>query len=243
MKYLTKKWAKKYLQVKFIFNLKEIDTNAFTCESLNQDYKQQFFDELKKDQEMFDTIFSLGISEKYYSAKIKRNQELIDGLELDINNKLKNAQSLIYGYAIKEDKALLFDYAYKVLKEIETLTEKARVDTESVINFLPEEFDVEEFIEDILLGTRVVDNSFYLDFDGASICVENIKILQDDGLCVNKWDFENPLSAWTHVQAIELCYNEEKRFELHLLLCNGNTYEDVTFWCLTIQGTNVKVIK
>ena len=51
---------------------------------------------------------------------------------------------------------------------------------------------------------------------------------------------KDPLTCWTANHAVELYYISEKCFELHLLLVDGDEYENETYWYFTLRGTNIK---
>ena len=58
---------------------------------------------------------------------------------------------------------------------------------------------------------------------------------------MNKWEEENPISLWTCLYAVELHNKVGNCYDLCLLFVDGDKYDNIKFWEMTISGTNVKI--
>lgn len=241
MKYLTKKWANNYNQVKLIYRLKETeDFSKENYEKLRKKAKMNFIRRVKSDPVYEKIPFNRKNGEKMFDARINNRKKTLITLPEEIINRLNHKNFILYGYCSKQDKEILSLYAKNTLNTIETSVRKANRQTEIAQDYLPEEIELNNYCENIVYGAEITDKNYYIDFGGNGICVENYKVLYNDGMEIHKWNENDPVSPWTLLHAVELHYINNDCYELHLMFTNADEYENLVNWYLTLQGTNVK---
>lgn len=244
MKYLTKNWSNKYNQVKLIYRLKETENfSRESYEKIRKKAKMNFIDRVKSDPVYENVPFDRKNGEKMFEAYINNRKNALLTLPKEIIGGLKHKNFILYGYCSKQDKEILSQYAENTLKAIEATVKKANRQTEIAQDYLPEEIELNNYCENIVYGIETTDKNYYIDFGNSGICVENYKVLQDDGTEIHKWDENDPISPWTILHAVELHYISENRYELHLMFTHADEYENLTNRYLTLQGTNVKAYR
>lgn len=242
MKILTKKWAVQYEQIKFIYRLKEFDSKKQNYNEICKKSKEDYLFSVESDKELKNVVSGTCLIEELYKAQIERNKNVLYSLPQKVIENLTDANSIILGYANKKDKDFLTSYGARLIKENERLSHKANKITETAQDFLPEEFVLDDCVGEIVLNEYVRGNDYYINVDGKIICVENYEILERDNFKINLWQEDNPLSLWTALIAGELHFVKEDCYELHLLLIDGDKYENIKYWYFTLKGTNVKMI-
>lgn len=240
MKNLTKNLAKKCEQLKFIHSLKDYDSKLETLKSLEEKSKEDFYNSLKEDEELEKLLKDNNLFDNLYRVHLDKNNNAISNLPNEIYSQLKYVKALKVGYSVIEDKSILNLYANKLRKEIESEVEKSNNITKIAEDYLPLEFNLDNYVGELVYEEYVKGNDYYLNVSGKEICIENYQIVERDNFRINKWEEDNPLSLWTCLYAGELEYLENGLFELRLLLVDGDKYAKEEYWYLTIRGTNVK---
>ena len=243
MKILTKKWVEKHEQVRLVHCFKEFDSQKTTYEEIKRLSKSNFYNDIAKDDELNKLCLKTNMGDILYNAKIKRNKNTLLSLPKEVYENIKDINSVILGYANKEDKEFLNYYADKLLSEIEKEAEEARRITEIAEDYLPCGFMLDEIIGELVYEEYLIGKDYFINIGGLIICVEDYLIIEREDFKINKWDIDNPLSLWTALEAVELHYISEKCYELHLLLVNGDELENKTYWYFTLRGTNIKIVK
>ncbi len=242
MKILTKEWAKKHEQLRFIHCLKDFSVENLSYSAVKKKSKFDFYKDMETDEELFKAVFKNKIFNKLYNAKIERNKRAIYSLPKNIVSQIKNIKTLILGYACEEDIKLLTDYANKTLIEVESKVKKA-----NKISEIAEEYLNSKFILDNLIGELVYEGyengkNYILNIGNYKICIENYEIIERENFKINKWEDDNPLTLWTAVHSAELHYISTNCYELHLLLVDGDKYANGKFWYFTLRGINIKIL-
>ncbi len=239
MKYLTKKWVSQYEQVRFIHCLKEFDEKIKSYVDIQQRSKSEFFKKMAEDRELIDAVKKGNLEDSFYQAQIKRNEKVLSSLPKEIFDKI-NMATIVLGYASKEDKKVLMDYANNLLKELEITADKANKTTEIAQDYLPEKFILDDFVGELVIKEYSNGKDYFIKIGGRKILIENYEIIEREDFKINVWDKDNPLTLWTCLYAAELHYVSDNLFELHLLLIDGDIYENKKFWYFTLKGTVVK---
>lgn len=243
MKILTKEWAVQYDQVRVIHWLKEFDATQYNFEEIKKLSINDFYDSIIQDIELNKLALGSNLAEELYTAQVDRNRKLITSLPKKVYSKIKDVKSVILGYANKEDKELLSSYANELMKILSEQAEKANKATKIAQESLSEEFDVDDFIGELVYEDYIKGNDYYISIGDCEICVENYQIIEREDFVINEWEEHNPLSLWTSLHSAELHYISNELYELHLLLIDGDKYENIKYWNFTLRGTNVKIVK
>ncbi len=243
MKILTKKWAEKHNQVRFIHALKQFNAQKMTQENVILESKNNFYNNIEKDFESIKRFHKTEVIEKLFKTKINKNKELILSLPKSISDKITDINTLIFGYANKEDKKLLTSYAKDILNIIEKDAERANILTEIAEDYLPEEFTLDKLVGELAYQEYSNSKDYFFNIGGLTICIENYQIIEREKFKINLWEENNPLTLWTTLYAGELYYISNNRYELHLLFIDGDKYANETYWYFTLSGTNIKFIK
>lgn len=230
MKILTKQWFELYEQVRVIQHLKEVETQKVSEDDLQKISREEFNKYIAEDQELAELAFNSSLAEELFKAKVERNKKAILALPQEIYFQLKNVEILCFGFAVTEDKELLNGYAKSLYGKLEEKASEAQ-------EYLPEEFNC--VVGELVFEEYIEDSDYYINIDDNILCVENFEIVERDNFEINKWDIENPVSEWTHLDAMEL-YQVNDGIELHLIFTNGDRLENKSRWYFTLKGTNVK---
>ncbi len=231
MKLLTKKWAEQYEQVKVIHDLKEFDAQKESFSSVEKKSKEDFYHKIKTDAELSKVALKTNTEEKLYQALIERNRKIFLSLPKEIYSGIKDIKTIILGYANKEDKEFLTDFAIKKTKELETLGIFANERTEMAQSYLLEEFILDDFIGELVYEEFSNGKDYFIKIGGNKVCIENYQILERE---------DNHLTSCTSLLAGEL-YHTNNCFELHLLLVNEDKYLNDKYWYFTLKGNNIKI--
>ena len=242
MKILTKEWVKKYELVRLIGRLKRYDADIFNFEQIKEQSKNGFFSYIKEDEELSKLAFSSNLAQELYDAHIFRSEQTLRLLPQLILNKIKDFKVLSLGYANKEDLKILNEYAKKIYKELEEKANKASDILLKVQSCLSKKIDFELLTGNLVYEERSNGSDYYINVDGHIVVIENYQIEERENCKINEWDYGNPVSCWTNLEAVELYNLDDKNLELHLLLANGDRLENKTYWYFTLSGTNVKIV-
>lgn len=237
MKYLTKKWVSQYEQVRFIHCLTEFDDKIKSHADIQQRSKDEFFKKMSKDKELFSAVIKANLAENFYQAQIKRNEKVLSSLPKEIFDKIHTA-TIVLGYASKEDKKVLMDYANNLLKELEKTADKANKTTEIAQDYLPEKFILDDVVGELVLEEYSNGKDYFIKIGGREVLIENYEIIEREDFKINKWEDDNPLTLWTSLYSAELHFRDSC-YELHLLLIDGDIYGNKKFWYFTLKGTNL----
>lgn len=243
MKILTKKWLEKREQVRIAFWLKEFDERKTSYKTLKRKSWETFCDDVCNDIELAKVCLKKNITDKLYNARIEKDKKALLSLPKEVFDKIKDVDSAILRYANAEDKKLLTAYAEETLKFVEKESEKARQLAKIAEESLPEEFVLDDIVGELVYEEYSNDKDYFINIGGYIICIENYQILEREDFKINKWVENNPLSLWTSVDSAELHYLSNGRYELHLLLVDGDKYSNEKFWYFTLSGTNVKFVE
>ncbi len=243
MKILTKKWVEMCEQVRFVGRLKEYDTQKFTGEQIKIRSRNDFRKDVRKDVELAKVCRRKNISDNLYKSKIERDRGVLLSLPKDIYNKIKYIQSLVLGYACKEDKEILTSYADKIIKVIENQAEESNRLTEIAEDYLPKEFILDDFVGELVYKEYSIGKDYFITIGNRDICIENYEIIERERFKINEFEVDNPLTLWTALYAAELHYISKNSFELHLLLVDGDKYANEKHRYFTLKGTNVKIVR
>lgn len=239
MKILTKEWAEEYSQLRFIFTLKEIDEKKDGYEILKKMSREEFFNELKYDNKLLEVILKNNLMEKFYFSRIDRNKKILRSLPERVYNKIKNVNFLVLGYATNDDKVLLTSYANTLRKKLEAISKRASDITEKTQGYLPKEFDLDEVVGELVFEEYVRENDYCINIGGRILRIENYRVIERENYKINEWEEDNPLSLWTSLYSAELHYTNNGFYELHLLMVDGDEYENTKLWYFTLGGTNI----
>lgn len=239
MKVLTKKWAEKYEQLRFINLLKEYDSKNTSYEEIETKSKLDYCFEISKDEELAKITQDLNILNNLYQSQIERDRKTLLSMPKEIYDKIKEEKTLILRYAIKKDKELLTSYAKKLLFEVEQQAEKANRITKIAEEYLDNEFIVDNFVGELVYSEYAIGKDYFINVGDFKICIENFEIIERDDYKINEWEEDNPLTLWTALHSAELHYISKNHYELHLLLVDGDKYANVKYWYFTLKGTNV----
>ncbi len=240
MKILTKEWAKKHEQLRFLNYLKEYDEQNERYKDIKTKSKLDFCKEIQSDEELAKLVLGTTLFDKLYQAEKDRLKNLINSLPIKIINRIKNIKTLVLGYACKEDKELLSSYSKELLVDVERLVKVANKSTEIAEDYLNEDFVLDDFVGELVFEEYSNDKNYYLSTSSGTICIQNFEFLEHEDFKINKWEDDNPLTLWTAIHSAELHYISLNCYELHLLLVDGDKYANKKFWYFTIKGTNVK---
>ncbi len=241
MKYLTKKWASQYEQVRFIHCLKEFDGQNEAYLDIEKRSKDEFFEKMAEDRELIAAVKKANLEDYFYQAQIERNEKVLSNLPKEIYDKIKDIQTIALGYACKQDIEFLTAYANNLLKKLEKLSNKANEITEIAEDYLPERFILDDVVGELVYEEYSNGKDYFLNIGGYEVCIENYEIIEREDFKINKWEEDNPLTLWTSLYAAELHFIDNS-YQLHLLLIDGDIYENKRFWYFTLKGTNVKYV-
>ncbi len=239
MKILTKQWANEYEKAKFILQLKEID-DTIEYETIKFKSKKFFLNKLREDKELAELTLKSNLSDELYKAQIDRNRKIILSLPTTVYSKISNVETIVLGFAIKKDKKFLTNYAKILVDKIKKSSDYAYKISKMSQSYLDNNFSLDELVDELVYEEYSDKNNYYLTIGRHKVCVENFEILERDNFNVNPWNQDDPLSLWTSVRAVELHYTKDNCFILHLLLIDGDEYENIQFWYFTIKGTKIK---
>ena len=242
MNYLTKKWIEDFLFLKEFFNLKDADLHKETIKRIKSKSKKVFFDNINKNEEFAKLFLKIKSKSNLYIKKLENRLKILSHLPEQIRNNIKRADWIKYGFICEEDRTFLSMFANKLLQKIEKKADKANELTEKAQCHLKEYTALNDFCFEIIEETVAERENFIICFDRKKICVENYRIVLDDKLNFNKFDYHFPFSPRTVLYATELYYIQDNFYELHLLLENVDKYQNTDFWYLTLQGTNIKIL-
>lgn len=242
MKILTKEWREQYEQVRVINWLKEVDTQKKTYEEILKDSREIFYKEIHGDLELAELAFKDNLAEKLYNAHIDRDRKTLLSLPTEVYSKIKDIKTVILGFACKEDKEMLMEYASSLRKELEKRADEAGAITEEAIDCLPEEIDLDSVMGELVYEVEPKGKDYFINVDGYIICVENYEIIEQEEFELKIMDFDDPVSEFTSLDAAELHFVNDNCFELHLLFAIADKFENMTYKYLTLRGTNVKFV-
>ena len=242
MKVLTKGWAEKHEQLRVINWLKEYDSQKDTYEDIKKKSRDDHYHKIASDMELAKAVLKENIAEKLYKVQIEKDRKALLSLPKEIYSAIKDTKTLILGYACKEDKALLMSYANKLLIEVEKEADKANKLTEIAEDYLPEEFILDDVVGELVYEEYSNGKDYFINIGGYEVCIEDFEIIEREDFKINEWEDDNPLTSWTALHAAELHYISDKCYELHLLLVDGDKYENEKYWYFTLKGTNIKVV-
>ena len=240
MKILTKEWAEKYEQIRMINWLKEYDAQKYSYEDIKEKSRDDHYGKISVDAPLAKAVIKTNAADKLYEAKVERDRKALLSLPREIYSQIKDIKTVVLGYACKEDKEFLMSYAQKVLKEVEKQGEEVCRLNEIAEDYLPEEFCVDDFVGELVFEEYSNGKDYFINIGGYEICIEDFEIIEREDFKINEWNMKDPLTCWTANHAVELYYISEKCFELHLLLVDGDKYENETYWYFTLRGTNIK---
>ena len=241
MKILTKKWAKKHELVRGIQWLKEYDEQKESYEDIKKKSFDAFYHNILTDTELSKAVLKENLLEKLYNAKVEQDKKVFSALPQEVFSKIKNVETLYLGFASKEDKAVLTTYSIELLKELEKMANMANSETDTAQKELGDNFTLDDIVGELVYEEFSTKNDYHLIVGGQKISVENYQIVEREDFKINEWQEDNPLTLWTSLYAVELHHISKNRFELHLLLVDGDKYENKTFWYFTLSGTNIKI--
>ena len=241
MKILTKDWAKKYQMIRFLGSLKKIEQDKDVRELKNL-CKRKMFKDLSQDQDVKTLIKNTELFDSLFNAKLGRNAKVISCFSSDLLNGLERSDFLSYGFTTKKDSIRLQDYQNYLLEELENASQKSRDITEKSCKYLSSPFDFEEIVGELIYDAYARGIDYFIEVGGRILRVKNYKILERDAFKVNVWQDNNPLTCWTCVEAVELYFNKSKGFEIHLLILNGDEYDNTESYYLTLTATDVLLI-
>ncbi len=242
MKILTKKWAENYKLALFINRLKEFNEQEQVFSAVETKAKKDFYKEISLDAMSSRVVLNATEKGELYKAYVDRNKKTLLSMPKKIYGKLKNVKVLVLGYALQQDKELLESFSKKLVSELEKLAKRTNDLTEIAENYLKEELVLDDIVGELVYSEYSSGNNYFLNVGGYTLCIEDYKIIEREDFIINEWEQENPLSLWTALYSAELRYNADKRFELHLLLVDGDRYANEKFWYFTLSGTNVKIL-
>ena len=241
MKILTKDWAKKYEIARFIGTLKNTE-QVKDLQELKNLCRGEFYKFLSQDSDMKKLIKNDELFIKLFNAKLDRNIKTINCLPKDLFDKLENVEYLFLGFATEKDKKYLTEYQGDLILELENLSKKARKITEKSGEYLSNPFDLDEIVGELIYNEYPNGKNYYIEIGGRVLCVKDYKILERDNFNINSWQEDNPLTCWSCVKAVELHFENLKGFELHLLVLNGDEYENTENLYFTLLGKDVILI-
>ncbi len=241
MKILTKKWAEKHELVRGIQWLKEYDEQKESYEDIKKKSFDAFYHNILTDTELSKAVLKENLLEKLYNAKVEQDKKVFSALPQEVFSKIKNVETLYLGFASKEDKAVLTTYSIELLKELEKKANMANSETETAQKELGDNFTLDDIVGELVYEEFSTKNDYHLIVGGQKISIENYQIVEREEFKINEWKEDNPLTLWTSLYAAELHHISKNRFELHLLLVDGDKYENKTFWYFTLSGTNIKI--
>ena len=241
MKILTKDWADMYARARFISSLQEIQQET-KCNELKVLCKENFLTLLKQDGDMKKYLSNKALVEKLFCEKLKRNLNTIKTFSVSVLGELEKPEFLEYGFACKKDKVVLDNYQKLLIKQIESDCERARINNERACKYLSKPFEIEEVVGELVYDEYSKGKNYYLEIGGRVLCVKNYKILQRDEFKINYFDEDDALTKWTCVKAVELYFDKENGFTIHLLILNGDEYENTEDVYFTLSGTDISLI-
>ena len=240
MEILTKEWAKEYEQLRFIHCLKEYDSQNESYKEINRKSEIDFYKDVESDEELAKLVLKTNIVNELYKAQKDRFKKVINTFPKSITSQMKHINTLVFGYACKEDKAVLAHYAKKLLVDVERIVKISNNNTEIAQYYLNNNFMLDDLVGELVFKEYFIDKDYFFDIGENKICIENYEIIEREDFKINKWDKDNPLTLWTAVYSAEIHYISTQHYELHLLLVDGDKYANEKFWYFTIKGTNVK---
>lgn len=104
MKVLTKEWALKREQLRFIYNLKAFDEQKETYERIKKKSQENYFNTMRKDEELAKLVVDTSIFSKLYETQVEKNRKVLISLPKNIFTAIKDIKTLVLGYACKQDK-------------------------------------------------------------------------------------------------------------------------------------------
>ena len=242
MKLLTKKWAEEYEQLRVIHWLKDFDAQQEDYEQIKKRSRDDYFHSIAADIVLAKAVLNNNLAEDFYQAKVNRDRKVLLSLPREVYSKIKDIKTLVLGYACQEDKTLLMSYASELRIKLEKLSNTANEITEIAQDYLPEEFCVDDFVGELVYEEYINGKNYVINIGGYEICIENYFIIEREDFKINEWEENNPLTLWTSLHAAELHYITDKCYELHLLLVDGDKFENMKFWNFTLRGTNIKYL-
>ncbi|MBQ7339797.1 MAG: hypothetical protein IJW43_02950 [Clostridia bacterium] len=242
MKILTKNWAEKQEQLRVIHWLKEYCEQKESYEDIKSKSRDNFFHTIAVDVKLSKAVLKENIGDELYQAQLDKDKLALMALPKEISSKIKNMNTLLLGYACKDDKVLLTSYAKQLLIEVEKLSDEANRITEIAEDYLPEEVVIDDVVGELVFEEYSKDNDYFIKIGGYEICIENYSIIERENFVINEWEQDNPLTLWTALHAAELHYISDNCYELHLLLVDGDKYANEKYWYFTLKGTNIKFV-
>lgn len=242
MKILTKKWIEKYELLRVIYRLKEYNPQKMNYLDVKNDSINNFKNKIREDQELCEIALNSSLFEELYQAQLERDRKALLTLQREVYCKLKDVNTIILGFACKEDKVLLDLYAKALNEEIIEEVNKAKKVSCNAQEHLINEFDFDKLIGELVYEEYVEGENYYINIDGHIVCIENFVILEREDYKINEWESDNPVSLWTSLDAIELYHTNNNKFELHMMFTNGDRLENKTHWYMTVKGSNIKYV-
>lgn len=239
MKILTKEWREQYETVRLINWLKEVDVKKTGYEEIQKMSRDNFYDKLYENRGLAKLAFNSDLADRLYKAQVQRDRKVLLALPKEVYSKIKDIKLLFLGFSCKEDKEMLMTYANELNKKLEKDAEKANKLTEKAIDCLPQEFDFDFALGELVYKEYAEGKNYYINAGGCLFCIENYEIIERDDFKVNELEEDNPLSLWTSLDAIEVFCINKSCFELHMLFADGDELKKPTFWNLTLRGTNI----
>lgn len=243
MKILTKKWVEMHEQVRILHRLKEFNAQEMTYKDIKRKSEEDFQGSISNDVELAKVCFKANVIDKLYKAKIARDKKALLSLPQNVYEKINDVKLVVLGYANIEDKKLLTSYVNEIIKIVEKEAEKVNRLNEISEDYLPEEFIVDEVIGELVYKEYTKGKDYFLHIGDRCICVEEYEIIERENFNINRWNDDDPLTPWTTLIGAELHYISNNYYELHLLLVNGDKYNNEKYWYFTLKGTNVKYVR
>lgn len=173
----------------------------------------------------------------YYAETLKT----IETFPQELLEKVADKRMLAIGYATKENKKLLIDFARKQGKKADLLWKKALEAVDEVESRMPRPLGLNEFPSGVMDGIKKTKSGLLLKFDDiCDVRVINGVIIQQEYPVYKCTINTQPLAPATFMIGKELEYVDGK-YRLSLFLENVGRYEDVTPWELVVEGDDIKV--
>lgn len=240
MKYLTKDYIKKVSTVRILNSVKASDCAETTDDfSYYIEYKKQLDLYLKIAEKERGDTFDKEYEIYLFGNIIQNRQVLLEDLPKDVLNRLCEVRFLSLGFCRKKDLPLIKKSINNYIDEIDRLSEAANYFTESAIDCLPIDIELDFWADGILLNIYSKNGNYYMQFlNKKTLCIKNGEFLERESTVINRWDIDDVYSSWTKLLAAELYY-KNKKFYLHCLFENRDMYERVKFWQLILKGDDV----
>ena len=239
MKILTKKWLEKCELLRLINDLQEINLPCESYFNFRKKCKNEFCRKVMKEY----GVNSLRRASRLYNAQIERNEKLLLLLPKRVLVNIIDIKKVALGYACCQDKKVLTAYSKVLIKQVERAVEKANCLTRLSRERLNLEYDLDDIVGDFVYKEYKKGDDYFIKVGEYEICISNYRVKKKESFCINKWKGSSPLYSWTILQALEIHYNKNMRFELHLFIVNSDKRANKSYHYFTLTGSDIKIIK